>query len=76
MPNKNYVNNDLFLRGGSIASSCWTSSQNEIRPTGFSGDSQYKHFSKTYCVLNAHERTHLYKMCLFYSKNTVFYVRL
>ena len=55
MPNKNYMNRDLVLRGGSIASSCWTSSQNEILPTGFSGDSQYKHFSKRYCVLNAHE---------------------
>jgi len=59
MPNKNYVNRDLFLRGGSIATSCWTSSQNEIHPSGFSGDSQCKHFSERYCILNAHKRTHL-----------------
>jgi len=55
MPNKNYVNRDLFLRGGSIASSCWASSVNEIHPIGFSGDSQYKHFSKKYWVLSAHK---------------------
>ena len=38
---------------------CWSSNQNEMHPTGFSGDSQCKYFSKRYWVLNAHKRTHL-----------------
>jgi hypothetical protein len=76
MPNKNYVNRDMFLRGGSIASSCWTGSLVKFTLLGLVVTPNINTSAKGAGYL-MHTNEHIFhKICLFYSKNTVFYVRL